>query len=478
MREDRAILQKIRENSCAVLGVGVSNLPLIDVLLGLGAKVTAYDEKSAEALGDTAEILIKKGIELVTGEGAFDKVTEKVIFRSPGIRPDKGALPEAVRCGAFVTGEMEFFFESSKAKKYVITGSDGKTTTTTITHLFLSAQKEKEGARAYVGGNIGNPLLPYADKMSENDAAVLELSSFQLMGDWCDPYAAAITNITPNHLNWHTDMAEYIEAKLGAVGKSTKRVVLNADNEICASLYFGEDKEHIYFSSAKTGYSDVVPSERKNARVIFIRDSKIVVSDGKQEKELLSVADIKLPGKHNLENYMTAMALTLDEVDSDIYTDVAKSFGGVEHRLEFVCEIDGVKYYNSSIDSSPTRTAAALSALNVKPVVICGGSEKGLSFAPLADALINRAHAVVLNGDSRKNIKAALELKFKESGKGIEVYEEKTLGEAIDKAREIARQGDTVLLSPASASFDQFKNFAVRGEYFKSRVLSWKKDEN
>ena len=254
MREGSSILSKIKGNDCAVLGVGVSNLPLIEVLLGLGTKVTAYDEKSVEALGDTAELLAKKGIELVTGEGAFDKVKEKVIFRSPGIRPDKGALPEAVRTGARLASEMELFFELCPAKTYVITGSDGKTTTTTLTHLFLSAQKGREGLRAYVGGNIGAPLLPRVAEMTENDAAVLELSSFQLMGAWCDPYAAAITNITPNHLNWHTDMAEYIEAKLGAVGKSTKRVVLNADNEHCRTLDFGKEREYVYFSSTKSGY--------------------------------------------------------------------------------------------------------------------------------------------------------------------------------------------------------------------------------
>ena len=478
MREGSSILSKIKGNDCAVLGVGVSNLPLIDVLLGLGAKVTAYDEKSAEALGDTAELLIKKGIELVTGPDAFEKVAQKVIFRSPGIRPDKAGLPEAVRQGALLTSEMELFFELCPTKTYVITGSDGKTTTTTLTHLFLSAQKKRGGLRAYVGGNIGAPLLPRVAEMTENDAAVLELSSFQLMGAWCDPYAAAITNITPNHLNWHTDMAEYIGAKLGAVGKSTKRVVLNADNELCRSLDFGKEREYVYFSSTKSGYCEVVPKGRENALALYVRGSKIVVSDGKQEKELLSVVDIKLPGKHNLENYMTAISLTLGEVDSDIYTDVAMSFGGVEHRLELVCEVGGVKYYNSSIDSSPTRTAAALSALEVKPIVICGGSEKGLSFEPLADVLIKRARAVVLNGDSRGNIKAALEKKLKESGKSLEVYEKKTLGEAIDKAREIAQNGDVVLLSPACASFDQFKNFAARGDFFKSRVLSWKKHEN
>ena len=478
MREGKPIFSKISGNSCAVLGVGVSNLPLIDVLLAHSAKVVAYDEKSIDALGNTAGLLLEKGVELVTGDGAFDKVKEKVIFRSPGVRPDKGVLPEAVRGGALLTSEMELFFELSPAKKYVITGSDGKTTTTTLTHLFLKQQREQEGARAYVGGNIGAPLLPKVFEMSENDAAVLELSSFQLMGAWCDPYAVAITNITPNHLNWHTDMGEYIEAKLSSVGKSTKRVVLNSDNDVLERLSFGEDKEHVYFSSTKCGYDEVVPSGIKKALAVYVRDSKIVFSDGKEEKEILSVSSIKLPGKHNLENYMTAISLSLGEVDFSIYEETAKTFGGVEHRLEFVTETRGVKYYNSSIDSSPTRTAAALSALCVKPIVICGGAEKGISFEPLAEALLEKASSVVLNGAARKKIAAALEAKFCETGKRIDVYEKETLAEAIDTARSIAREGDLVLLSPACTSFDQFKNFSERGDFFKNTVLSWKKGEN
>ena len=472
------IFEAIKGEKCAVVGVGISNFPLVDFLLKNGAAVVAYDEKNVEALSGIVPELSGKGVELVFGEGAFDFIPESVIFRSPGVRPDKGGLSLAAERCAMLTSEMELFFELSPAKKYVITGSDGKTTTTTLTHLFLSAEKEREGARAYVGGNIGAPLLPYAFEMSERDAAVLELSSFQLMGAWCDPYAAAITNITPNHLNWHTDMAEYIDAKLCSVGKSTKRVVLNSDNDVCRGLFFGDDREYLYFSSTKFGYDEVVPSERKNALAVFVRDSKIVVSDGEEEKEILSVSDIKLPGKHNLENYMTAISLTLGEVDFDIYAQTARTFGGVEHRLELVSEIDGVKYYNSSIDSSPTRTAAALSALDVKPIVICGGAEKGISFEPLAEALCERASSVVLNGAAREKIRAALEAKFEETGKKIEVYEEKTLGEAIDKAREIARKGDVVLLSPACTSFDQFKNFSERGIFFKNTVLSWAKNEN
>ena len=468
MKKKSDILMLARDNRCAVVGVGISNIPLIDFLLSEGATVVAYDEKSPEKMADTVAYLKEKGVSFVLGDGAFDNIPESVIFRSPGVRPDKGGLFLAAERCARITSEMELFFELCPAKKYAVTGSDGKTTTTTLTHLFLSAQKEREGARAFVGGNIGAPLLPHVHEMTEKDAAVLELSSFQLMGEWCEADAVAITNVTPNHLNWHTDMAEYIDAKKGIVGKRTKRVVLNAENDVCASFDFGE-RDYLYFSSKKTGYAEF--SLKRGERAIFVRDGMIICADGKSEREILAAKDIKLPGKHNVENYMTAIALTYGEVDLDIYREVAKSFGGVAHRLELVATIDGVRYYNSSIDSSPTRTAAALSALDVKPIIICGGAEKGIAFDGLAESLAKRARAVVLNGATKKTMLDAIR---KNAGcDSLEVHVAETLGEAIRCAREIAKSGDAVLLAPAATSFDQYKNYEERGEFFKSTVLSW-----
>ena len=272
---------------------------------------------------------------------------------------------------------------------------------------------------------------------------------------------------------------ESIFLERAIVGERTKRVVLNTDNAITSSLDFGE-RDYIYFSSKKTGYDEVVPenSKKYNARALFLRDGIITYSDGQSETQILCAADIKIPGMHNVENYMTAIGLTYGRVAPEVYRSVAKGFGGVEHRLELVAEISGVKYYNSSIDSSPTRTAAALSALAHKPIVICGGSEKGLDFAPLARALLGSAKAVVLNGASRQKIRAAIKSEMPYGKCPIGVFEEEFLGEAMARAREIAEWGDIVLLSPACASFDQFKNFAERGEFFKNTVLSWKKDEN
>ncbi len=473
MKREGRILRAVKGERCAVVGIGISNVPLIDFLLANGASVVAYDEKDTDKMADTASLLEKKGVTFKSGKGAFDDIPEKIIFRSPGVRPDKGALFGADERGGLVVSEMELFFELCPAKKYAITGSDGKTTTTTLTHLFLDEQKKREGARAFVGGNIGAPLLPRVCEMTKNDAAVLELSSFQLMGGWCEADSVAITNVTPNHLNWHTGMDEYIEAKRSIVGERTKRVVLNADDDISRSLYFGE-REYVYFSSTKNNYADAVAN--KGGKAVFLRDGEIYFSDGKSEVGVLSVGDIKLPGKHNIQNYMTAIALTYGEVDADIYTAVAKEFGGVPHRLELVATIDGVRYYNSSIDSSPTRTAAALSALDTKPIVICGGAEKGISFEGLAESLSKYAKAVVLNGASLSTMQRAIE--NNRDCDALDVRQAQTLGEAIVCAKKMARTGDVILLSPAATSFDQFKNFEERGEFFKNLVLSMKQDEN
>ena len=480
LMEKSSILELVKREKCAVIGIGVSNRPLVEYLLGVGSRVRAYDKKTREALGEIAEELEAKGAELSCGEGYLDSLCEKVIFRSPGIRPDIEPFLRAKAAGAVVVSEMELFFELCPTEIYAITGSDGKTTSTTLTHLFLSEEKRRgssDEGRVFLGGNIGNPLLPEVKSMTEKDISVLELSSFQLMGGACAPDAAAITNVTPNHLNWHVDMEEYVSAKRAIVGERTKRVVLNADNAITSSLDFGE-REYIYFSSKKTGYDEVVPenSKKYNARALFLRDGIITYSDGASETPILCASDIKLPGMHNVENYMTAIGLTYGRVALEVYRSTAKNFGGVEHRLELVAEISGVKYYNSSIDSSPTRTAAALSALVEKPIVICGGSDKNLDYAPLAEALCKRAEAVILNGESAKKIKAALDACPSFAQSGLRVYECEKLGGAVDIAFEIAKEGDVVLLSPASASFDQFDNFMVRGRFFKNAVLSHKEE--
>ncbi len=468
-------ISELKNIKCDVLGLGVSNLPLVDMLASVGADITVYDKKSREELGDVAERLCSLGVKLCAGEFPPRVLDGDVIFRSPGIRPDLPAIESALARGAVLTSEMELFIKLTKANIIGITGSDGKTTTTTLTHLFLQKHSQRHGAcECFVGGNIGTPLLSKYEDMTNADFAVLELSSFQLMTLRTPLSRCAITNLSPNHLNWHTDMEEYIAAKCNIFGDEST-LVLNAENAMTADIAGERMKNMILFSSVKSSYDEIVPHGASNTSAVFIKNESILYSDGSSEVELLRVSDIKLPGVHNIENYMTAIALTYGLVDLDIYSEVAKDFGGVEHRLEWIANIDGVDYYNSSIDSSPTRTAAALSALKQKKVVICGGSDKNIPFEPLAEALdANNVRCVVLTGESAERIHSALSA----ACVGFDFMIEKDFTAAVRLAKAKARSGDALLLSPACASFDRFKNFAQRGEFFKSIVLGFKENKN
>ncbi len=472
---DNEILSTARQGGASVCGVGVSNLPLIDFLLERGIRVVARDKKSREQLGeDFVEGLRARGVELVLGDGYLDGIREAVIFRTPGLRPDHPSLTGAVEQGAILTSEMELFLELTPARTIGITGSDGKTTTTTLTYKFLEAQLQKEGkGRVYVGGNIGEPLLPRVADMTAEDFAVIELSSFQLMTMRRSPSGAAVTNLSPNHLDWHkSGMDEYAEAKTNIYRHGAVRLTVNAESE--PTLKMGESadvEEKIFFSSKKSAYEKVVPQSCRGAKAIFECDGNIVVSDGETEVTVLRIEDIFLPGRHNVENYMAAIGNTLGFVSQGVYAEIAREFCGVEHRLEFVRELDGVKYYNSSIDSSPSRTAAALSALPRKPVVICGGYDKNIPFEPLAAALCRDAVGVVLTGATADKIYEALVAFPEFAPEKLAVTRVDDFDGAVIAARDMAEGDGIVLLSPACASFDRFRNFMERGRYFKELVM-------
>ena len=465
------IKKMISGKKCAVLGLGVSNLPLVKLLLTLtdANLITVYDKKDISELGDEAEKLSGLGVSFVGGDDWAEKVEGEIIFRSPGIRPDLPSLARAEQNGALLTSEIEQLLELTAAQSFAITGSDGKTTSTTLTGKFLEAA----AYRVFVGGNIGTPLLDKCGEMTENDACVLELSSFQLMRLARAPMYAAITNISPNHLDWHRGKEEYFEAKKNIVGENTRRLVINAD---CApTAEFGREiaksgKEFVFFSSSRNSYGEIVSGELESSKAVYRRDGVIYLSDGKSEIPLLCESEIRLPGVHNVENYMTAMALTYGYAHPEDFLAVAREFTGVEHRLEPVRTLDGVDYINGSIDSSPTRTIAALSALHGRDiVVICGGYDKNLDYAPLAPKLCECARVVVLTGATSDKIENALRAYEGYSG-SPEIIRVESFEDAVTLARAHARSGGCVLLSPASASFDRFKNFAERGRYFKKLV--------
>lgn len=461
---------------CEVLGMGISNRPLIDLLLADGATVRVRDKKTLDALGEDASALAEQGVVFLGGEGYLDGLDGDYIFRSPGIRPDLPQIKEAEENGAILTCEMEQFLARCPCPVIGITGSDGKTTTTTITHLLLTteAQRCQRDRRVYLGGNIGTPLLPRLAEMKSDDFAVAELSSFQLQRMAYGVSRAVITNITPNHLNWHTDMEEYTDAKKQIYRtEPCSLLVTNRDNPVCAALAAACTVPLTLFSSTKDNYAEIVAGMPKGCSAVFARDGFLRYSDGQTETKLIPVSAIRLPGRHNVENYMAAIGVTWGLVSQETMDVVARTFAGVPHRLEFIRKLDGVTYYNSSIDSTPTRTAAALHALQEKPIVICGGYDKHIPFAPLAEVLCERAKAVVLTGATADAILSALQECPAYRAECLPVFREDTFRAAVDRARAIAADGDTVLLSPACASFDAFRNFEERGDTFRRLVMAF-----
>lgn len=444
----------IKGQKVAVVGIGVSNIPLIRFLVKLGAVVTAFDKKNREELGDIAKEFDELSVTLELGEGYLDRLTGfDVVFKTPSMRIDCDALVKVKSEGAYITSEMEEFVRYCKGKVYGITGSDGKTTTTTI----ISKLLEEAGYKTWVGGNIGTPLFSNIEEIREEDKVVLELSSFQLMTMDVPVDIAVVTNLAPNHLDMHLDMQEYIDAKKNIFLYQDKDgvLILNRENEIT----------HGFVPEAK-GIVKEFSSKREIENGAYLKDNMLYLENNIVcEKE-----NIAIKGIHNIENYLAAFLATKDDVSIDVMKKVAERFGGVEHRCELVREIDGVKYYNDSIASSPTRTLAGLFAFERKVILIAGGYDKHIPFEPLAEKGYPFIKQLILMGDTKELIQSAFN-KLKEE-KGIEIPSiiVDSLEEAVIKANEIAVDGDIVTLSPACASFDMFPNFAVRGNKFKEIV--------
>ncbi len=453
----RAYLDTLRGKKVAVLGVGVSNRPLLRLLSGIDATVTAYDRRDRAALGETAEELEKCGITLRCGEGYLDGLTADIIFRTPGMRPDVPQIAAAVSDGAVLTSEMEAFFEVCPCPVIAVTGSDGKTTTSTLIAEMLT----RAGIRCHLGGNIGRPLLADAGTMSPEDAVVVELSSFQLMTMRKSASVAVVTNVAPNHLDIHRDMEEYVEAKRHVFAYQTPcdRVVLNLDNEI--TRRFMEDAKGRVMRFSKQPFA---------GDGVYLSEGALWVSWNGQTEKVLETSDIFLPGLHNVENYMAAIAAVWGRVPAEAIRRTAREFHGVEHRIEFVRELHGVRYYNDSIATSPTRAIAGLRSFPEKVIMIAGGYDKHLSFTPLAPEILAHVKTLVLCGATAGMIRAAVESADGFSRENLPVLETDDFCQAIDLARESAAPGDVVILCPACAAFDKFPNFMVRGKTFKEYV--------
>ena len=439
----------LKGKSIAVLGLGVSNRPLVRLLLEYGCTVTGCDRTPREKLEAEVLELEALGCQLSLGDTYLDNIQAELVFRTPGMHPANPAL-EALRTrGAQVTSEMEVFFEVCPCPLIAVTGSDGKTTTTTLISEMLKAQ----GHTVWLGGNIGTPLLPLCRQMKQTDYAVVELSSFQLMDMTHSPQRAVITNLAPNHLDVHKDMDEYIWAKknIYRFQKDTDLLVLNADNAITKEL---------------TGNGTTRFFSRLGKAEICLDGDTIV----RRGETVLDTHDILLPGVHNIENYMAAIAAVEGLVSDETIRKVASTFGGVEHRIELVRVKDGVRFYNDSIASSPSRTMAGLRSFPEKVLLIAGGYDKNIPYDDLGPEICDHVKGLFLGGATGPKIRAAVEAASNYDPQAIAITDCGDFESAVRAAAAAAQSGDVVLMSPASAAFDQFKNFMVRGEFFKKLV--------
>jgi UDP-N-acetylmuramoylalanine--D-glutamate ligase len=442
--------ENLRGKKIALLGLGVSNQPIVKLLLEFGCDVTGCDRTPREKLDESILELERMGCKLRVGPGYLDGLQADIVYRTPGMHPAHPALEQLRSQGAYVTSEMADFFRLCPCPIIAVTGSDGKTTTTTLISEMLKAA----GNRVWLGGNIGTPLLPLVRQMKETDYAVVELSSFQLQDMESSPNRAVITNLSPNHLDVHKDMDEYVDAKRNIYlhQNSDGLLILNADNAITAEMWgVGETR---FFSRAG-----------KDVRVRL--ENGIIYRGG---EAVLETKDIILPGVHNIENYMTAIAAVEGLVSDDVIRRVAATFGGVAHRIELVRIKDGVRYYNDSIASSPSRTIAGLRSFTEKVMLIAGGYDKNIPYDVLGPEVCRHVKKLYLGGATGPKIRAAVENCPEYDPSLLQIEDCGDFDGAVYAAVRDAKEGDIVLMSPASASFDQFKNFEVRGDHFKKLI--------
>lgn len=462
-------INSLKGKKIAFVGMGVANAPSALFLASHGLDIYACDSRDEAYIGeDICNELKKYGVKFSLGKDYLSVLPEMdIIFRSNGILPFQNPwIGECIRRGQTVTSEMELFFKLCPAKIIGITGSNGKTTTTTLIYKML----EKAGVNAYIGGNIGKAMLPYLEDITENDYAVCELSSFQLltMGNLVhQPDIAVVTNIESTHLDHHVNLDEYVDAKRNLLiyQGPDQRTILNADCD---------------YSIGGTVYHDMRYDVRGKLVQFSIKhpvdcgayvdNGKIVYAENGCVTPVMDVSDVRLPGWHNIENYCTAISAVWGLVSPEDMREIARTFGGVEHRIEFVREVDGVKYYNDSIATSPSRVKSGVRAFSQKIIVIQGGSDKGNDMSEMVPDMVEHVKALILNGATADKIeKTFLDSPLYDASK-MPIYKVKTLEEAVNKAREIAENGDIVSLCPACPAFDQFKTFEYRGRKFKELV--------
>ncbi len=459
MSKIQAFFDDMKSKRVAFIGTGVSHTDLIKTFRQKDISVTVCDKRSADKFQEVYDTLTALGVNFILGENYLDNLTDfDVVFRTPGMYFNHPALTKAREAGVVITSEMEVFFDLCPCKIYGVTGSDGKSTSTTLIAEILS----ESGKTVHKGGNIGRALLPIIEEIKENDCAVVELSSFQLISMRKSPDTALITNITPNHLDVHGTMEEYTQSKTNLIihQNAFSRTVLNLDNQGTKDLAPLVRGKLNWFTRKE------IPQRgaflRKDGMLCYIENNEIT--------PILHKDEIRIPGMHNVENFLGVISVLWGEVPVDAIIKVAKTFGGVEHRIEFVRELKGVKYYNDSIATSPTRVLAGLNSFNQKLIVLAGGYDKKIPFEPMAETVCDKVKLLILMGLTADKIEKAVTSAKNYNPKELRIIHVNSMEEAVETAYKEAKSGDIVTLSPACASFDWYPNFEIRGQHFKRLV--------
>ena len=447
----------LQNKRVAFAGIGVSHTELIRQFAQRGLAVIACDRRSRQELGELANELEALGVELRLGGDFFSGLCADVLFRTPGMNWNHPGLRNFRGGGGVVTSEMEVFFDLCPCEIYAVTGSDGKTTTSTLIAELLRAG----GRTVHLGGNIGKALLPCLDEIRPLDAAVVELSSFQLISMRGSPQVAVVTNVAPNHLDIHTDMQEYIDSKKNIFlhQNAFSTTVLNRDNDITAS-----------FAPNLRGRCAWFSLKGAVERGAYLEGDTLYQALDGRAVPVMTTQDILLPGIHNVANYLAAIAALGQSLRPETVLRVAREFGGVEHRIEFVREKDGVRWYNDSIATSPTRAIAGLCSFPEKIILLGGGYDKKIPFEPLAPEIIKHVKLLILTGHTADKIEAAVRSHPDYQPDCPQILRADSVDHAVGLAHAQARPGDVVSLSPACASFDCYPNFEARGRHFKELV--------
>lgn len=459
MTKTENFFEMLKAKKIAFIGTGVSHTELIKKFREKQIAVTVCDKRSADKFQQVYDELTALGVKFILGEAYLESLTDfDIVFRTPGMYFNHPALTKARQAGVVITSEMEVFFDLCPCQIYAVTGSDGKSTSTTLIAEILSAS----GKTVHKGGNIGRALLPVIEEIKEDDIAVVELSSFQLISMRKSPDVALITNITPNHLDVHGTMQEYTECKMNLIAHQNafSRTVLNLDNQGTKEL-----------ASLVRGKLNWFTRHEIPERGAFLReDGMLCYIENQVITPVVHKDDIRIPGMHNVENFLGVIAALWGEVEISAIVQVAKNFGGVEHRIEFVREVNGVKYYNDSIATSPTRVLAGLRSFNQKIIVLAGGYDKKIPFEPMAETVCDRVKLLILMGVTADKIEQAVKSAKNYCPENIKILHVNSMEEAVETAHREAKSGDIVTLSPACASFDWYPNFEVRGQHFKRLI--------